>query len=367
MLPKHYDFILKPVGSKCNLSCSYCYYPQNQKPSDNNNQFWSIEFGKQVIKELVNFESRRGNSKVSVTWHGGEPLLAGVDWYSSIFEYQKSFSKIHFSNSFQTNGTLLSEEYCELFKNSNASIGISLDGPANIHNTHRKTKGKQNTFDKIMNGINLCRKKEIRFGVLCVVTKDSVHLSKEIIEFFFQNDIYGLDFLPVYSLNESEKQVFSLGISPNEFFVFMKTVFDWYIEKDNPSIKIRSIVSMIELLLGGQGGVCTISGNTCGSFLTIESDGSVSFCDDYNAEIFPVLGNILKCSISEIIQSELFFQSRRLTLSRSSMSLDCKNCNIKKICRGGCPRHWEKESNYFCNYYRKIFPYIAEKIQSLIL
>jgi len=144
----------------------------------------------------------------------------------------------------------------------------------------------------------------------------------------------------------------------------MKRAFDWYLDYDDPDIKIRTIVTVIERLLGGTGGVCTVSGKSCGRFLTIEGNGDVSFCDDYNADIFPILGNIKTITLEEIIAGDMFKQSRSIALGRTSDNPNCRNCDVSILCNGGCQRNWIGETNYFCNYYKDFYQYVYLRLRT---
>ena len=165
-----FDFILKPVGDACNFACDYCYYRQQESPPNRKLQKWSPEFVNKVLTDIAAFESSRGYKVASVTWHGGEPLLLGLEWYKRMIEFQSTLP-VKFKNSFQTNGSLLSPKWCEFLKSNNITIGISLDGPEYVHNFHRITRREQGTFDRVIRAIEYCQTFGVDFGVLCVVTK----------------------------------------------------------------------------------------------------------------------------------------------------------------------------------------------------
>ena len=360
----YFDFILKPVGGKCNIGCIYCYYLQ-QDISHQKNEKWSLDFGKKILTDLAAFEHSRGKKTLHVTWHGGEPLLAGLEWYEQIFSFQSTLP-VEVKNSFQTNGTLLTKDWVKFLKSHNATIGISIDGPDFVHDKQRVTKNNKGTHNKVIKAIELCNEYDLHCGVLCVVTKHSIQNPIEILDFFVNNGIYGFDFLPAYSLSSITGNPLDISISPKEYAGFMKDVFNWYLTKDDPEIRIRSIVTVIERLLGGRGGVCTIGGKCCGSFLTIEVDGHIAFCDDYNAHLFPDLGNINNLSISDIIDSDNFIKSRQFALSRVQDSIKCANCPVREICGGGCPRNWNGDTNYFCDYYLDFYTYAYEKLRNTL-
>lgn len=358
-----FDFILKPVGDSCNFACTYCYYLQRDQAPNRHQRRWSFTFTKRVLSDIAEFEHSRGHNTASVTWHGGEPLLLGLDWYKRVFEFQSTLPT-KFKNSFQTNGSLLSADWCNFLKENGIPIGISLDGPEHVHDFHRITRKGGGTFQRVLRAIDLCQTFEVNFGVLCVVTKQSVPYVDEILDFFLSHGILNFDFLPAYALSSRiGAYTDEINVPPDLFARFMKRVFDWYLQKDDPSIRIRTICSLIERLLGGEGLVCTMGGACCGSFLTIEVSGDVSFCDDYNAGVFPSLGNISAIQLQEIINSKEFAAARTRAMLRLQK---CVDCNVREICGGGCPRHWNEQGSYFCAYYKDLYSYAYERLHSIL-
>lgn len=351
-------YILKPVGRTCNNICTYCYYSENRKQQAIDREKMSLQFAKKIIRDISKNE-QGNNSKVRrIIWHGGEPLLAGIHFYKEIFNYQKKF-KTSFLNSFQTNGELITQEWCDLFKEYKCSVGFSMDGPPKIHDLQRKDKNGFKTSHKVLNGIKLCRENRINFGVLCVVTDLSSKYPKSILNYFQSRGIKTFDFLP--SCNHDKKAVLysPLSINPHKFSTFMKKIFDYYLEKDDPKINIRTISNVMLRLFGGRANICNMQGNTCGTFLTIYPDGKVTLCDDYDCGIFESLGNIKNESISQIIRGDRFKNARKFVNNRLKK---CKNCEVLMVCNGGCPRHWNEKESYFCPYYKDFYHYCYEKI-----
>jgi len=354
--PLVFDFILKPVGGKCNLRCSYCYYLQ--RPKQDLSAVWSLDDANLVIHQIAELEKSRNNKQARVTWHGGEPLLAGIDWYKAVRQFQ-SETGIEFINSIQTNGTLINNGWIDLFKKMNITVGLSIDGPVFLHDRQRCNKNGRGVLDKVLRSLNLCRNNGIRTGVLCVITNYSSDFFDEIISFFLENEIHNFDFLPAYGVSV-DKSTYS--VIPAKYSAFMKQAFDWYLQYDNPDIKIRTIVTVIERLLGCTGGVCTVSGKSCGRFITIEGNGDISFCDDYNADLFPVLGNIKYSTLSGIVSSQQFQFLRDSTLSRSSAIKKCSSCEVKILCNGGCQRNWIGDDNFFCDFYKDFYLHVYKRL-----
>jgi len=357
-----FDFILKPVGELCNFACTYCYYSPNER-THSKREMWSHEFAQKVLLSIATFEKQRGNTKASVTWHGGEALFLGLDWYQRIIAYQATLP-VHFANTFQTNGSLLTRDWVKFLKENNMTVGISIDGPEKVHNIHRKQRNGKGTFQETFNAIRLCQDHDVNFGALCVITNENAIYVDEILNFFVDNRIFDFDFLPSFALQGViGEQATKININSATLTQFMKKVFDWYLRKNDPHIHIRAIASLVERIIGGTGGVCTIGGDVCGSYLTIEADGDIVFCDDYHANIFPNFGNVLYQTIGEVVNGKHFQSISDNALERLQ---NCKNCSVFDICGGGCPRYWNNHQSYFCDHYREFYSYAQDALRNIL-
>ena len=357
-----FDFILKPAGDICNISCTYCYYRQDKKGNLQSKR-WSFEFAQQVLEKIARFEVSRGHSVASVTWHGGEPLILGLDWYKAIINYQRTLP-IVFKNTFQTNGILLNSSWCTFFKQNDISLGISFDGPEHIHNIFRVKSTKEGTFQDVFSSIKTCQENAIDFGVLSVVTEESAKHVDEILDFFVGNKIFHFDFLPAFLLKDTnEISVEETNILPSTYTKFMKRVFDWYIAKNDPSIQVRTIVSIMERILEKKGSVCTVGADDCGSNLTIGVGGDIVFCDDYNAHVRPNLGNITTDALEDIIGGDAF---QSIVATKNLRRQQCVDCLVLDICGGGCPRYWNNGKNYFCEHYQDFYLHVNNTMNEIL-
>lgn len=358
MINLSFQYILKPVGALCNNICTYCVYPANRNRQVVKSQKMEFLLAKKIINDICEDEQKRGCNTSELIWHGGEPLLAGIDFYEKLFNHQKRLP-ISFKNSFQTNGELITQEWCDLFKKYECSVGLSMDGPPEIHDQQRKGRNNSATSSKVLNAMNLCKQNGIEFGVLCVITNISSKYPETISNFFLSKEINKFDFLACYYDDEKDTRVSPGNVRPYEFAEFMKRVFDWYLEKDDTSIDIRIITDVMARLFGRGASLCSMQGTACGKFLTIFPDGRVYFCDDYTWGKFGELGNILDCSISQIIDGDRFKQMRRFAKNRLKK---CRRCEVVAVCNGGCPRHWNVDESYFCSYYKEFYYYCYEKL-----
>jgi len=317
---------------------------------------------KKIVKDIAADEQENESTTAEIIWHGGEPLLAGIDFYKSIFDYQKRFP-ISFKQSFQTNGELMTQEWCDLFKEYECTVGFSMDGPPKIHDQQRKNRNGLGTSSKVLNGMKLCTGKGIKFGVLCVVTDLSSKYPETISNYFYSKGIKNFDFLPSCKGGEEVMTSSSGSLSPYKFSIFMEKVFDWYLDKDDPDVDIRIISNVMSRLFGGRNTLCSMQGTACGRFLTIYPDGKVMFCDDYEYTMFEALGNIKMESISQIIKGDRFRYMRESVNRRLNK---CQHCEVVTVCQGGCPRHWNEEGSYFCSYYKEFYYYCYDKISQIL-
>lgn len=357
-----FQYIVKPVGEECNNACVYCFYPQNRKLLKPKSEKMPLELAKKLIKDISAYEQEKKHKSTAIIWHGGEPLIAGIDFYKEVFDYQKSMP-VSFRNSFQTNGELITQKWCDFFNRYKCSVGFSMDGPPKIHDRQRKTKSGLATSSEVLKGIRLCRKNGINVGVLCVITAVSSRYPETIADYFYSKGIRRFDFIPAYNHDKKTSSKTSLlNINPDRFSGFMKKIFDWYLKKDDPMVEIRIVSDVITQLFGGRATVCNMQGTVCGRFLTVYPDGGVRFCDDYKCGKFKDIGNVKKETLSCIVNSDKFKSLRKLTKDRLEK---CKNCEVLEVCHGGCPRHWNKKGSYFCPYYKDFYYSCYEKVMRI--
>ena len=346
-------FIIKPVGAACNLACDYCYF---RKQSSSSTRI-SEEILEKVTSEYLALPQKR----FDFIWHGGEPLLAGLDFFKNAIRLQKSYRREgqKIFNGIQTNATLLDESWVSFFKKNQFHVGVSLDGPKDTHNAHRHYPSGKGSFDNVMRGISLLKESGVSFAILVVWTKESLGHEEEIFEFFVKNGIYKFDLLPCISTDGKGPRS---SLTPNEFAKSMIKTFDLWWRLDNPEVRIRLFESVIRGVLGGKQNVCKFTG-ACASYCTLDYNGDIYPCDKFVGISNFVFGNITKSGLANILNGE---RRRHFATQVQNLSDDCVKCKWKNVCNGGCtyhryiPRRNLADKSYFCDFRKGFFSYVQK-------
>lgn len=345
--------IMEPI-TDCNLDCSYCFVGDKKHEKMN---YTTLE---SIMAAVINHNGK--NKVTKFIWHGGEPLLMGLEFYKKVIKIQRKFtlSGYRIFNAIQSNLTLLNDEYIDFFKEHEFGVGTSLDGIKEIHNHNRC-----NTFKLVLSKIKYAKSQGLHVGVICVLTKELLNRISEIYDFFKTNEI---DFTlsPVIPNKRYSDSI----ITPLEYYTALKHLFDlWYFD-ESCSIRINPCNSVIQsILLKGTNLSCIHSENCINHFLTFLPDGSVYPCNrftDYNQFN---LGNINDHSLQDILKSEV----RIKILERNTTTIAaCTDCDFKHYCKGGCMSHAFEfygtiyERDYYCQAFFNFFTYIKNNInQSL--
>lgn len=349
--------IFKPVGAACNLRCDYCFY-RNNHPAE------TVIMNDVILQKAISQLVQASPQGIHFYWHGGEPLLAGLKFYSKALIFQREICPQNYKvwNSVQTNGTLLSQEWIDFFKEHDFGVGISLDGPEEIHDRHRKFLSGIGTFRSVMDAIELLAKNGMKLSCLAVVSKHSLGKAKQIFNFFYKNGLFSFDLSPCFNKDEC-------GISPFEYAEFMIEIFDIFMDTDDPRVSIRFFDNIISCFLGGAPTVCSMANQAaCGLFPTIDWNGDVYFCDNYHADDNSFyLGNVLNNDMNFLLRS-LTYKTILQNIKQFQTWLGCLNCEISKMCGGGCPRYWFWREDCFaqCSARRKIVHHVIKRITRII-
>lgn len=351
--------IIKPVGGFCNLSCLYCYTAGLSKYAKNN------VMSTETLKSTIDFFCE-DQDKIEFIWHGGEPLLAGLEFYRKAVEFQNIWEQEgkRIVNFIQTNGTLITSKWVDFFANHNFFVGVSLDGPKELHDIVRHYSPSKGSFEDVMRGINLLRQVSSTFnGAICSVSKSNSRSPKELFDFFIANDIKKLKFGRVKDIGHCNSSTIS-AISYSEYTDFMIAIFDLWLEYDDPEIEIRNIQTVVNLILGGKQRECIYMGK-CDQFVTVYNDGSIYSCDS-----FPKTSAFHFGSVSN--ESSEVRSNPQLRVFQSSLNKHmehCGSCDWSFICRGGCAK-----DNYahiddieplsdVCENLKRYFTYISNKLK----
>ena len=331
----------KPVGAACNLRCSYCYYLE--KGAEGAPERMSDEMLERFTEQYVH--AQPGQS-VLFTWHRGEPLLLGVEYFKKALRYQKPYQRnYHIDNVLQTNGTLLNDEWCRFFKENNFLIGLSLDGPEHCHDKYRKNKGGRGSFAQSLKGLELLKNHGVEFNILSVVNDYNVQFPLEVYHFFKSTGAKYIQFSPIVERLDNAGMLKSgndVGGTLAEWSVpalaygdFLNSIFDEWVRQDVGTIFVTTFDSTLAGYVGAESGSC-IWAETCGHASALDINGDLYACDHY---VFPEfkLGNIRQKTITEMMLTDKQF--RFGNDKRDRLPEMCRRCNYLKLCRGECPKN----------------------------
>jgi len=365
---REFQVFAKPIGSVCNLDCHYCYYlkKKNLYPKEE-----SFRMPDSVLEEyIIQHIAASPSSMINFSWHGGEPTLLGLDYFRKIVALQHKHQPRHqrITNGIQTNGTLLDEDWCRFLAEEGFAVGLSLDGPKEMHGRYRVTKGRKPTYDEVMRGYGLLRRHRIPCDLLCVVHAENVQHPIEVYRFFKQIEAPYIGFLPLVEPHPDRKGGVSSRTVPAEAWGnFLCTIFDEWKSHDIERVKVQIFEEAARTAFGQEHALC-IFRKTCGDIPVIEHNGDFFSCDHF-VDGKHRLGNIQEITLVDLLESraqKAFGQAKLDTLPRY-----CQMCGVLDMCHGGCPKDrfldtsdGEAGLNYLCAGYQRFFthcqPFVAE-------
>lgn len=378
--------MLKPAGAHCNLACKYCYYLEKNKlyPTAQRH-LMSDEMLEQFTREYIEAQTM---NQVLFTWHGGEPLLRSIDFYRKALSLQQKYAGgRRIDNVIQTNGTLLTDEWCEFFAQNHWLVGISIDGPQPDHDHYRLTAAGKPSWKKVMQGIKLLKKHGVEWNAMAVVNAYNANHPLEFYRFFKENGCQFLQFTPIVErltrhedgrtlASLADKDEFSLSeasVAPEQWGYFLCAIFDEWVRKDVGKIFVEIFDCTLANWMGISPGICAYS-KECGHAGVMEHNGDVYSCDHF---VFPEykLGNIRDHSLIDMLYGEQ--QQEFSRLKHSSLPRQCKECDMEFACHGECPKnrfmkdkYGDSGLNYLCpgyyHYYQHVAPYMDYMKQELM-
>jgi uncharacterized protein len=374
IVPPRFHMLAKPTGAICNLACSYCFFLDKELLYPGSPFRMSDEVLENYIRQLI--EGHR-SPEVTVAWQGGEPTLMGLDFYRRAIELQDKYRKpgMTFENTMQTNGTLLDDEWCEFFVEHNFLIGISIDGPRELHDAYRVNKGGAGTFDDVMRGLRLLQKHGVEYNVLTTVNRINADYPLEV--YRFHRDEVGTDwmqFIPVVerideqglALTQAGATVSERSVLPEQFGRFLTTIFDEWVRNDVGNVYVQTFEAAARNWMGLSSGMCVFN-ETCGLGLAIEHNGDLYSCDHYVEPNYR-LGNIAETDMIELVASnrqQQFGQDKVDTLPQQ-----CLACEVRFACHGECPKNRFTDTaagdpglNYLCAGWYHFFTHIDQPMK----
>ena len=379
--------MLKPAGAHCNLACKYCYYLEKNKlyPTAQRH-LMSDEMLEQFTREYIEAQTM---NQVLFTWHGGEPLLRSIDFYRKALSLQQKYAGgKRIDNVIQTNGTLLTDEWCEFFAQNHWLVGISIDGPQPDHDHYRLTAAGKPSWQKVMQGIKLLKKHGVEWNAMAVVNAYNANHPLEFYRFFKENGCQFLQFTPIVErltrhedgrtlaslADKDEISLSEASVAPEQWGYFLCAIFDEWVRKDVGKIFVEIFDCTLANWMGISPGICAYS-KECGHAGVMEHNGDVYSCDHF---VFPEykLGNIRDHSLIDMLYGEQ--QQEFSRLKHSSLPRQCKECDMEFACHGECPKnrfmkdkYGDSGLNYLCpgyyHYYQHVAPYMDYMKQELML
>jgi len=378
--------MLKPVGSRCNMACQYCYYQEK------GNALLSEQLLEEFTRQYLEAQTM---PQVLFTWHGGEPLLRPLSFYRKALELQRRYGQgLQIDNCIQTNGTLLTDEWCEFLRENNFLVGISIDGPEHLNilrsyhasshlsphtsppSSHTSHLSLHTPFHDIMGGIGLLNKHGVQWNAMATVNAANADHPVEFYRFFRDICCQFLQFTPVVEkgerIEERGKRREDRGerkeecITPQQWGRFLCAVYDEWVRRDVGKIFVQLFDATLANWIGEPPGVCSMA-PTCGHAAVMEADGSVYSCDHF---VFPEyrLGNIKKMTLTAMLYGErqLHFGRQK----RDALPRQCRECEFLFACNGECPKnrfindcYGEPGLNYLCEGYRQFFAHVAADME----
>ena len=367
--------MLKPAGAHCNLACKYCYYLEKNNLYDKSHRhIMSDEMLEQFTREYIEAQTM---PQVLFTWHGGEPLMRSIDFYKKALALQKKYARgRRIDNVIQTNGTMLTDEWCEFFAQNNWLVGISIDGPQEYHDHYRLTSTGNPSWQKVMHGIELLKKHHVEWNAMAVVNAYNADHPLEFYHFFKDNGCQYLQFTPIVErltkhqdgrtlaslADDKEIPLADFSVTPEQWGNFLCAIFDEWVRNDVGKMFVEIFDCTLANWMGVLPGICAYSKN-CGHAGVMEHNGDVYSCDHF---VFPEykLGNIRNHTLIEMLYGDKQHAFSRL--KHTSLPRQCKECDMEFACHGECPKNrFEKDKygepglNYLCKGYYQYYSHVA--------
>ncbi len=356
----------KPRGAICNLDCKYCYFLSKERLYPDSKFRMSETLLEAYTRQYIEAQHV---PDVTFAWQGGEPTLMGLDFFKQAVSYQQKYRKpgMRITNALQTNGVTLDDDWCAFFAANDFLIGISIDGPRDLHDHYRVDKGGAPTFDRVVRGLDFLKQHGVPFNVLTTVHAGNADHPLEIYRFF--RDQLGAEFMQfipiVERANETGFQegdtVTERSVTARQYGDFLIAIFDEWVRRDVGRVFVQIFDVALAAWSGEHPGLCIFE-ETCGVALALEHNGDVYSCDHF-VEPKHFVGNIVDIPLAEIVTSD---QQRAFGLAkRDTLPRYCRDCEVRFACNGECPKNrfittpdGEPGLNYLCAAYKAFFGHI---------
>ncbi|MFN7919902.1 MAG: anaerobic sulfatase maturase [Bryobacteraceae bacterium] len=353
-VPRITSLLIKPASAVCNLDCSYCFYLD--RDADPYKELPARRMTLDTLERLVDTYLFYSYPNSTFAFQGGEPTLAGLDFFTKLVEFQQRYGRDgqNVSNALQTNAVLLDDNWAQLFRQYNWLLGVSLDGPEEINDGYRYNKAGHGTWKQVMKSVECLQRNKVDFNILCVLSQANVEKPRELYKFYKSIGVDNVQFIPLAEFQPDGSRM-PFTITAEQYGKFLVEMFDlWW--PDRRKMRIRCFDNMAEALAGMKPGSCTMH-ETCDSYVVVEYNGDIYPCDFF-VESGWKLGNITLDSWAEIARRQRRYSfAQKKTLGHA----ECQVCEWQSICHGGCPKFRQgprgqfEDLDYFCAAYKMIY------------
>lgn len=359
-----FTLLIKPSGSDCNVDCKYCFYKSRASDVGRGRQRMSYQTLEKLVKDYLGL----GYAVSSFAWQGGEPTLMGLDFYKKVVELQEEYGKSgqQVSNALQTNAILLDDQWCKFLCENKFLVGISIDGPKELHDCYRLNHAGQGTFAKVMAALQRCKEYKVEFNTLTLLNKKNVEHADEVFDFLIENGVKYLQFIPCVETDPETGGIADFSITPEEYGEFLCRIFDRWYEYGPGKVSIRDFESILSYCAAGKHTLCTFDGQ-CSGYIVVEHSGDCFVCDFF-VEPRWRLGNIFEMPIEKLAASAKKQGFARL---KQKLSNKCLVCRHLGVCRGGCIKDRIdiagelSQQSYFCEGYKRFFDYVMPRFMQI--
>ena len=362
---RNVNLLIKPASSLCNLRCRYCFYADIADIRDVDSYGIMSEETAALLIDRA-FEAVDKGGMVSFMFQGGEPTVAGYDFFEKFTERvtAKRPLDVNVHYAIQTNGMVIDEKWADLFKKNNFLVGVSVDGYRDLHNFNRIDASKKGSFDRVKKTVDLLLKKGVDTNLLCVVTGQCAKHAQKVYTGLKKLGTGYLQFIACLDPLEGERGGSPYSLTPELYGRFLCELFDlWYRDwEQGQYTSIRLFDDYVYLAMGMPAGTCATSGG-CGSYFVVEGDGSIFPCDFYVIDEWN-MGNIHETTLTDLQRGET---SRKFLHEGTQRPAECSECRWLRLCNGGCRRDWEWDqdghtTNYYCPSFKMFFEHAASRL-----
>ena len=361
-----FTIMVKPAGSACNMRCEYCYYLHTA-----GSDAAGLMSPCTLRKLLENYFTASSGPVVTITWHGGEPMLAGLDFYRDAVQAEQELLPpgMECWNNLQTNGLLLDEAWCQFLAEQHFDVGVSIDGPAVLHDRYRKDPAGQGTFDRVVQGIRLLQSHGIQPDLLCTVTSDTARDSLLVYNTLRNLGTGWIQFIPIVR-RDGQNQVTADSVSPAAYGEFLKDIFSQWIYHDLEKTEVQLFSEIALVLSGKEANLCWMR-ETCGRVPVIEKDGGVYACDHFVRPAYRI-GSVREDDLRTLVSSPQQIQFGGA--KKDGLTASCRICPWLSFCNGGCPKDrfalssdGEAGQYYLCEGLKSFFSYAVPRLKQAML